>query len=503
MAPEEIDQSRDRIAETLSGRTLLITGGTGFVGKVLIEKILRCLDVKKIYVLVRPKKGKSPTERRAALFADPLFELAKKTRGDDVVKRVEFVSGDIAAPGLALSTSDRQKLAAEAEFIFHCAATIRFDMDLKPAVLLNVRGTKLMLELAKECKRLLNFVHLSTAYCHLNERVLYEKAYQPPADPDSIIKSCELMSNEAVNSIAPKLLEEWPNSYAFTKALGEALVQDQVGKIPLIILRPSIIMPVLKEPIPGWTDNINGPMGLLIAAGKGVLRTMYCKGEAYADYVPVDIVVNVMLCSACDRIVLKNSNRVFYNVTSSAEYKLTFQELVDIGRQTVYNKIPLNGVFWYPDGTMQRSRWVHNLAFFFYQWVPAVVVDILLVCLGYKPVLKRVQRRILKGYEVFEYYANRQWDFDNEGSFKARKLMTERERELYKVDGDGVCYEDYFYDCVKAARLYILHETDDTIPAAKRHMKVMYCVDKICKTLIMLGFIYLIWKFFLSLIFGF
>lgn len=128
-----------------------------------------------------------------------------------------------------------------------------------------------------------------------------------------------------------------------------------------------------------------------------------------------------------------SSERVIYNVTSSAEYKLTFEELVDIGRETVYNKIPLNGVFWYPGGSMKRSRLHHNLAFFFYQWLPAVLVDILLVCLGYKPVLKRVQRRILKGYEVFEYYANRQWDFHNDGSLAARKLMTERERELYKV----------------------------------------------------------------------
>lgn len=54
-------------------------------------------------------------------------------------------------------------------------------------------------------------------------------------------------------------------------------------------------MPIWLGPIPGWTDNLNGPMGLLIAAGKGVLRTMYCMGDAYADYVPVDIVVNSML----------------------------------------------------------------------------------------------------------------------------------------------------------------------------------------------------------------
>jgi fatty acyl-CoA reductase len=161
-----------------------------------------------------------------------------------------------------------------------------------------------------------------------------------------------------------------------------------------------------------------------------------------------------------------------YNITSSAEHKITFEEMVTMGRETVYKKIPFNGVFWYPGGSMKQSRFLHNLAFFMYQWLPAVIIDVLLVCLGYKPVLKRVQRRIHKGYEVFEYYANRQWDFDNDASMKARGLLTAREREIYKVDGDGIKYEDYVEDCIRASRKYILGESDETIPAAKRHMLV-------------------------------
>jgi len=58
------------------------------------------------------------------------------------------------------------------------------------------------------------------------------------------------------------------------------------------------VIPVWKEPLPGWTDNLNGPTGLLIGAGKGVLRTMYCNQETYADYLPVDIAVNALLIVA-------------------------------------------------------------------------------------------------------------------------------------------------------------------------------------------------------------
>lgn len=73
----------------------------------------------------------------------------------------------------------------------------------------------------------------------------------------------------------------------------------------MVVLRPSIVLPIWLEPLPGWTDNINGPTGLLIGAGKGVIRTMWCQGDGYADYVPVDIAVNCMLASTYDCVYFK------------------------------------------------------------------------------------------------------------------------------------------------------------------------------------------------------
>jgi fatty acyl-CoA reductase len=52
------------IAEYYKNKSILITGATGFIGKVLIEKLLRsCYDLKTIYVLVRSKKGQNPQDR--------------------------------------------------------------------------------------------------------------------------------------------------------------------------------------------------------------------------------------------------------------------------------------------------------------------------------------------------------------------------------------------------------------------------------------------------------
>lgn len=52
------------IANYYSGKAIFITGASGFLGKVLVEKLLRsCPDVKKLYVLIRHKKGQLPQQR--------------------------------------------------------------------------------------------------------------------------------------------------------------------------------------------------------------------------------------------------------------------------------------------------------------------------------------------------------------------------------------------------------------------------------------------------------
>jgi fatty acyl-CoA reductase len=52
------------------------------------------------------------------------------------------------------------------------------------------------------------------------------------------------------------------------------------------------------DPIPGWIDNFNGPFGLLIAGGKGFLRTAFADENAALDYMPVDTCIQFMIMSA-------------------------------------------------------------------------------------------------------------------------------------------------------------------------------------------------------------
>lgn len=48
----------------------------------------------------------------------------------------------------------------------------------------------------------------------------------------------------------------WPNTYVFTKAMGEMVVSDLKNNLPLIIIRPTIVTSTYKEPFPGWIEGV-------------------------------------------------------------------------------------------------------------------------------------------------------------------------------------------------------------------------------------------------------
>ena len=133
------------------GKTVLLTGGTGLLGKVLLERMLSLLpDIAAVYVLVRPRTRAGATaisidERlKQEVFESQIFEPLKDRMGDAFDSlfdsKVHAVSGDVAMDGLGLDPAIYERLQSEVDIIIHCAAVVSFDAPLDTAVRLNTWG---------------------------------------------------------------------------------------------------------------------------------------------------------------------------------------------------------------------------------------------------------------------------------------------------------------------------------------------------------------------------
>ncbi|XP_065172770.1 fatty acyl-CoA reductase 2-like, partial [Atheta coriaria] len=136
-----MERAEDRVAKMFANKVILITGVTGFVGKVLLEKLLRsCPHIRKIYVIIRPKYKMTSEERLEKIFKSALFDLFKQNPSShQQISQVFAIQGDISATDLGLSATDRFKLLSEVDIVYHCAALLRLDESLKTSVLMNVR----------------------------------------------------------------------------------------------------------------------------------------------------------------------------------------------------------------------------------------------------------------------------------------------------------------------------------------------------------------------------
>lgn len=124
-----MDQST--IDEFYRDKCIFVTGATGFLGKVLIEKLLReCPTLKAIYLLLRSRGGQESRKRLRELLDSEVFERLRRENSGALLK-VKSVSGDITFDGLGLTTQDLNELKENVSIVIHSAATIRFDEPLK------------------------------------------------------------------------------------------------------------------------------------------------------------------------------------------------------------------------------------------------------------------------------------------------------------------------------------------------------------------------------------
>lgn len=141
---------------------------------------------------------------------------------------------------MGLSGEQRDRVCKDTNIVFHCAATLRLEANLKDAINMNTSGTKRVLDLCRDMKHLKAFIHLSTAFCYCDQEVLLEKVYDCEHHPEDLIRLAEWMDVKALEKVTPDLLKPHPNTYTYSKRLAEILVQNEYPNLPVCITRPSI-----------------------------------------------------------------------------------------------------------------------------------------------------------------------------------------------------------------------------------------------------------------------
>ncbi|XP_072948546.1 uncharacterized protein [Epargyreus clarus] len=447
-----------QIQKLFTGATVLLTGGTGFLGKLLVEKLLRsCPDLKRLYLLARPKKNKEITKRLQEQFDDVLYEKLRKER-PNFMQKITLIEGDVGQLNLGISEEDRTKIINEVEFIFHGAATVKFDEALKTAVEINVRGTREILELARACTKLKAHVHVSTAYSNCTLREIDEKFYEIPLASEKLVDLVENMDEKTLNSITPGLLGDCPNTYAYTKAAAEDIVKKYAKGLPVALFRPSIVIGTAREPVAGWIDNVYGPTGVVVGAAVGLIHVLNCNPTAIADLVPGDMVVNACIATAWktardypgndEDAPPQDQLPAVYNYISSEQQPLTWANFMKYNE--VYGlEVPSIQAVWFYLLYLTPSRFLYTVYCLFLHWIPAYVIDGIAILIGKKPMLRKAYRKIEKFSAVIGYFALREWKFHNKNTQALFKELCDADKHIFDFDMGSLDWSEYFLSYIR------------------------------------------------------
>ncbi|KAL6642512.1 hypothetical protein ACP70R_020693 [Stipagrostis hirtigluma subsp. patula] len=469
------------IAEFLGGKNFLITGGTGFLAKVLIEKIMRTNpDVGKIYVMIKAKDTEAALKRLQNEVADTeLFKCLQEIHGEDyqafVAQKLVPVVGDIREANLGISPELADVIAEEVDIVVNSAGNTNFRERYDVAMDTNTLGPFRIMSFLQRFRRLELFLHVSTAYVNgQRQGVVLEKPFR---FGDSIAK--ELASSGSSDHNALLDIEEeiklifdarrhsddpasfsqemknlglerakahgWQDIYVFTKALGEMVINSMRGEIPVAIIRPSIIESTLREPFPGWIQGNRMADPIILNYGKGHLTSFFGDPDCVCDVIPADMVVNVTLASMAKHCGgARASGMHVYQVASSAANAVAYRDVFGFLLDH-FTRSPLADAAGRPipvapmrfRGSMERyARDVQANA-----------------RLSRRRAAVEQMLHLGRIYEPYTFYGGR---FDGANTAALHAEMSEEERERFHLDARSVDWRHYF--------------TNVHVPGLKKHV---------------------------------
>jgi len=340
------------IEEGLSGKTVLVTGSTGFLGKSIVEKCLRTLpDIRRIHLAIRSSARRPAAERlQREVLTSPAFRRLKQELGDErfaalVAEKLDVVELDLGREDLGL-TDEGRALVRDCDVIIHSAAAVEFDNPVDLSAQTNLLGASRLIRTLRDLGATPHLVHISTAYVGGMLRGLVRE--ELPLDPglnwrhEAAVLSglrgpveeesrrsevLDQLRRQVRSRIGPagtpaqaraveRLRQRWVKDrlvergraharamgftdiYSFTKAMAEHAVVELHGDIPLSIVRPSIIESALAEPFPGWLEGFRMAEPLILAFGRAALQDFSGLPDSILDVIPADLVVNAVLAVA-------------------------------------------------------------------------------------------------------------------------------------------------------------------------------------------------------------
>jgi len=349
---------RTIVNENLSGKRLFITGCTGFLGKVLLEKIIRSIsDVADIYLLVRGNaKYKTGKERFNAEIATS--SVFNRLKAEDIEAfelfcehKIHVVTGELTEPKFGLTESDFSALSRKVDVIVNSAASVNFREELDKALKINTLCLENIVALSRQGGDL-PVVQVSTCFVHgLNQGEIHEGVLAPaninfPRDDQGVylIDTVVGKLQSKIARLAKKKLNEhehkdaliqlgieqsnrygWNDTYTFTKWMGEQLLIEKLQGKSLSILRPSVIESTLNEPVPGWIEGVKVADAVIFAYSRGKIAYFPADPKGIIDIVPADIVANGVILAMTKLFVSPGEINIYQSCSRGSEQPTTSQ----------------------------------------------------------------------------------------------------------------------------------------------------------------------------------
>lgn len=241
---------------------VLVTGFPSFTATRMAQKLLAGDPTSTVELLVRDRWVRSAHEMLEGL---PPAQA----------RRARVLQGDVLDLDLGLSGPEVRQLADSLTTIHHLAGFYRRDADPKIAERVHVNGTRNVIELAKECKRLRRLCHWSTASVSGRRR--------------GVVLEDEL-----------DLDQRFHDAVESTKAQAEHLARTAQRSLPLTIFRPTTIVGDSKT---GEIDRFDGPYFLMVLIVNGpteVPLPLPGRGTAPMHLVPIDYVIDAAFALSRD-----------------------------------------------------------------------------------------------------------------------------------------------------------------------------------------------------------